>query len=256
VPGPSSFLDPPPLAFAHRGGASEAPENSWAAFRHAVSLGYRYVETDVRATSDGVAIAFHDPALLRLTGRDGLVRDTPWREVRRLTLADGQGVPRLEELLGAWPALKWNIDVKRPEAVAPVVEAVRRTSSAARVLLTAFSDWRVARLRRALGGATALGAGRLEVAALAVAARLGLALPTVRAHAVQVPISHRGFQVVDGRFLRACHRAGAQVHVWTVDDETEMERLLDLGVDGLMTDRPSVLREVLAKRGEWAQRKR
>lgn len=240
-----------PLAFAHRGGAAEAPENSWAAFEHAVALGYRYVETDVRATSDGVAVAFHDPDLSRLTGRKGLVRKVAWRELQHLELAAGQRVPKLEDLLGAWGTLMWNIDVKRPEAVGPVAEAVRRTRTTERVLLTAFSDWRLAALKRALGTAVATGAGRLSVAALLAASRLKLAPPAIKAQAVQVPPSFRGLRVVDEHFVRTCHRAGAQVHVWTVNDEAEMAQLLDLGVDGLMTDRPSVLKRVLLERGQW-----
>jgi glycerophosphoryl diester phosphodiesterase len=253
VTGRSLFFDHPlPLAFAHRGGAAEAPENSWAAFEHAVALGYGYIETDVRASSDGVAVAFHDPALERLTGRRGLLRDTPWREVRHLELADGRGIPKLEDILGTWPALCWNIDVKRPEATHEVVEAIRRTASAGRVLVTSFSGRRVARLRAALKDEVATGAGRPAIAALVLAGRLGLAPIRTRAVAAQVPVRYLGARVVDKAFVRACHRAGAQVHVWTVDEEGEMARLLDLGVDGVMTDRPTVLKGLMAKRGQWA----
>ena len=247
-----AFFDHPlPLAFAHRGGSAEATENSWAAFEHAVALGYSYVETDVRATSDGVPVAFHDPRLERLTSSSGLLRATDWQRLSRLRLPDGSAVPKLEDLLGTWPALRWNIDVKRPEAAVPVVEAIKRTKAQDRVLLTAFSAWRIARLRAALGPATVTGTSRWGVAALLVARYAGLSLVWARASAVQVPISHRGLRVVDAPFVRTCHRAGAQVHVWTVDEPAEMECLLDLGVDGLMTDRPSALRELLAGRGHW-----
>jgi glycerophosphoryl diester phosphodiesterase len=247
-----AFFDHPlPLAFAHRGGAAEATENSWAAFEHAVALGYSYVETDVRATSDGVPVAFHDPRLERLTSSSGPLRTTDWQRLSRLRLPDGSAVPKLEDLLGTWPELRWNIDVKRPEAAVPVVEAIKRTKAQDRVLLTAFSAWRVARLRAALGPATATGASRWGVAALLIARRAGLSLVWARASAVQVPTSHRGLRMVDAAFVQTCHRAGAQVHVWTVDEPAEMERLLDLGVDGLMTDRPSALRELLTRRGQW-----
>lgn len=248
---PGFFNHPLPLAFAHRGGASEAPENSWTAFEHAVALGYHYIETDVRATSDGVAVAFHDPSLERLAGRRGLLRETPSHELAGV-LPDRRGIPRLEDLLSAWPSLRWNLDVKRREAVPLAVKAVKRTSSTDRVLVTAFSDWRVARLRRALGPAATTGAGQLEVAVLAIAGRLGFAPPGTSAGAVQVPPAHKGVRIVDERFVRTCHRAGVQVHVWTVDEEAEMERLLDLGVDGVMTDRPSVLKKLLVRRGQWA----
>jgi len=249
----SAFLSQPgPIAFAHRGGAAEAPENSWAAFERAVELDFHYVETDVRTTADGVAVAIHDPALERTTGHVGLVSRTSSRDLDALRLGDGGPVPRLEDLLAAWPDLRWNIDVKQREAVVAVAGAIRRTCSKDRALVTAFAGRRARRVRAALGPELATGAGRLAVALLVVAK----AAPWVRlpapASAAQVPVRQGRIRIVDGAFVRACHRAGMAVHVWTVDDRSEMERLLDLGVDGIMTDRPSVLKEVLEKRGQWA----
>ncbi|MHB1496563.1 MAG: glycerophosphodiester phosphodiesterase family protein [Acidimicrobiales bacterium] len=253
VAGLPAFLDHPrPLAFAHRGGGSEATENSWAAFEHAVSLGYSYIETDVRATSDEVPVAFHDSRLERLTGSAGLLSDTTSKDLGHARLADGGSVPRLEDLLAAWPELRWNIDVKCPRATGPVIEALRRTNAGPRVLVTAFSARRVARLRQALGPAVATGASALGVAGLLLARRAHLAPTWARCSAAQVPVNFRGQTVVDAGFVETCHSARVQVHVWTVDDPAEMARLLDLGVDGLMTDRPSALRELLISRGQWA----
>lgn len=246
------FLDHPgPLAFAHRGGSAEAPENSWAAFEHAVSLGYRYLETDVRTTADGVVVALHDPTLDRVADRPGALAKMTWAEVREAKLRDGREVPLLEELLTAWPEARWNIDVKTPEAVAPVVDALRRTGSVDRVLVAAFGGRRSAEVRSALGPNLATGAGRGTVAAL-LAAKFGLrAPPRSPAVAAQVPLQRRGVRIVDAAFLRVCHQAGIAVHVWTIDDPAVMERLLDLGVDGIMTDRPTSLKEVLERRGQW-----
>jgi glycerophosphoryl diester phosphodiesterase len=246
------FLDHPgPIAFAHRGGSAEAPENSWAAFEHAVSLGYRYVETDVRATADGVAVALHDPTVDRVAGHQGVLAKMTWAEVRELKLGDDRAIPLLEDLLGAWPQLRWNIDVKTPDAIAPVVDVLRRTASVDRVLVAAFAGRRSARARAALGPMLATGAGRGTVAAL-VAAKV-VALVPVRSQAVaaQVPLQSRGIPIVDTGFLRVCHRAGLAVHVWTIDDAAVMEQLLDLGVDGIMTDRPSTLKQVLERRRQW-----
>ncbi len=247
-----AFLEHPgPLAFAHRGGSAEAPENSWAAFEHAVALGYRYIETDVRATADGVAVALHDPTLDRVTQQPGVLHKMSWRQVRATRLGDGREIPLLEELLSAWPDVRWNIDVKKPEAIAPVVEALRRTASVDRVLVADFSGRRASRVRAALGPALATGAGRWTVARLVAAKVITL---RVRSDAVaaQVPVQRRGIPIVDAAFVRVCHNAGLAVHVWTIDKPAEMERLLDLGVDGIMTDRPSSLKEVLERRGQWS----
>jgi glycerophosphoryl diester phosphodiesterase len=249
----SPYLEHPgPLAFAHRGGAGEAPENSWAAFEHAVSLGYRYVETDVRTTADGVAVALHDPSLDRVADRPGALRKMSWAQVRACKLGDGRELPLLEELLGAWPQLRWNIDVKRREAIGPVVEAIRRTGAVDRVLVASFAGSRAARARSALGPALATGAGRWTVASLLAAKVVRFWPVSSGAVAAQVPPRDGVIKIVDPAFVRVCHRAGLAVHVWTINTSAEMDRLLDLGVDGIMTDRPSILKEVLERRGQWA----
>ena len=249
---PFSFLDHPgPLAFAHRGGAAEAPENSWAAFEHAVSLGYRYMETDIRATADGVAVALHDPTLDRVADRPGVLSSMTWAQVREARLQDGREVPLLAELLTAWPTVRWNIDVKTPEAIAPVVDVLKQTGSVDRVLVAAFSDRRSAQVRDVLGPTLATGAGRLTVARLVAAKVVARAPVRTRAAAAQVPMRQWGVPIVDAAFVRVCHQAAIAVHVWTIDEPTVMEHLLDLGVDGIMTDRPTTLKQVLERREQW-----
>lgn len=242
-----------PIPFAHRGGAAEAVENSWSAFERAVSLGYRYMETDVRTTSDGVALAFHDRRLERLVHRPGLLARTSWAELGHAVLDDGRAIPRIADLLGAWPEVRWNIDIKTSSAVAPVVEAVARAGAVDRVLVTAFSDARTARARRRLGRGVATGAGRVAIARLLAAKRLPALARTIGPWpaAAQVPLARRGVPIVDDAFLRACHSVDVAVHVWTVDDEPMINQLLDLGVDGIMTDRPTVLKQVMVARGQW-----
>jgi glycerophosphoryl diester phosphodiesterase len=250
--GSGFFEHPGTLAFAHRGGAAEAPENSWSAFEHAVALGFRYMETDVRTTADAVPVAMHDPDLVRVTGRPGQVSRLTWRQVQAMPLRDGRQVPRLEDLLGTWPDLRWNIDVKRREAVVPVVEAIKRTGSKHRVLIAAFSDRRTEMVRAVLGPGLATGAGRWTIALMVGTKVLPLVAFRPKAAAAQVPVRSNGISIVNAAFIRACHRVGMAVHVWTIDDPAEMTRLLDLGVDGIMTDRPSTLKEVLAGRGQWS----
>jgi glycerophosphoryl diester phosphodiesterase len=241
------FLDwPGPLAFAHRGGASEAPENTLPAFERAVDLGYTYLETDVHVTSDGVLVAFHDTDLSRTCGRPGIITELPWSDVSTARVEGREPIPLMEDLLEAFPAARFNIDCKSNAAVSALVSVIKRTNSRHRVCLSAFDDRRLIRLRDALGPGVCTGLGPAQVAALRVLGRTAGG-----GGAAQVPVRQGRITLVDERFVRVAHRRGIQVHVWTIDDAAEMRRLLDIGVDGLMTDRPVVLRDVLVERGEW-----
>jgi glycerophosphoryl diester phosphodiesterase len=251
-----AFLDHPgPIAFAHRGGAEERPENTWASFSHARDLGYRYIETDVHATADDVVVAIHDPVLDRVSERSGTVGDLPWAEVAAARLEGDEPIPRLDELLAAWPEMRWNIDAKHEAVVGPLLEVLRRAGALERVCITSFSDARIQRVRDAGGPTLCTGTGPRGIAALRVAsvapAVAGLIDRWHGAGATQVPRSWGPVPVVDGRFVDFAHRAGLAVHVWTIDDGAEMARLLDVGVDGIMTDRPTRLKAVLEQRGAW-----
>lgn len=254
APPPPRFdvLDHPgTLAFAHRGGAAEFPENTMPAFEGALGLGYRYLETDVHATSDGVLVAFHDDVLDRVTDRQGAVGELPWSEVRQARIDGHHPIPLLEDLLAAFPEARFNIDPKHDACVPALAEVLRRTGSVGRVCVGAFDDERLRRLRAMVGPDLCTSLGPRATARLLAAGR-GLGRPSFAAGCVQVPPAYRGRPLVTERFVRAAHRSGLQVHVWTIDDRAEMERLLDLGVDGIMTDRPSVLRSTLESRGRWA----
>jgi glycerophosphoryl diester phosphodiesterase len=249
------YLDwPGPIALAHRGGAEDWPENTMRAFAGAVSLGYRYVETDVHATADGVLLAFHDDRLDRVSDRTGVIAELPWKQVRAARIA-GESIPLLEDLLGTWPDLRVNIDIKHENAIERLVEALRRTGAEDRVCVGSFSQSRLMRFRRQTAGHVCTSLGPVEVAALRAASYgPGLAsgrLPLAGA-AAQVP-TRAHIPLVDQRFVATAHRRGLQVHVWTINDEREMDRLLDLDVDGLITDRPALLRDVLVRRGQWVE---
>lgn len=246
------FLDgPAPLAFAHRGGAAGGLENSMSAFGRAYRLGYRYLETDVHATCDGVALAFHDRTLDRVTDASGVVAELPYAQVAKARIGGVEPIPRLDDLLGAWPDVRVNLDVKHPAAVGPLVDVVRATGAYDRVCVASFSERRIAAVRAALGPRVATALGPRGVAALRLAAYGARRAAPRGIPCAQVPVRVRGLRVVDARFVRAAHAAGVSVHVWVVDEAAEMRRLLDLGVDGLMTDRLEVLRDVLAERGAW-----
>jgi glycerophosphoryl diester phosphodiesterase len=247
-----AFLDaPPPIAFAHRGYARGGDENSLAAFQRAVDLGYRYLETDVRATADGVALAFHDSRLDRVTDRRGVVSQLPWSTVHEALIAGREPIPLLIDVLDSWPAVRVNIDVKSSAGVTPVVDALRRTGADGRVCVTAFSDRRIAILRDALGPSVVTGLGPRAATAVRVAVTRRRPLPPLPGRCLQVPPRFGRVQLVDARLVEAAHAARLAVHVWTVNDQDEMRRVLDLGVDGVMTDRAVLLRDLLRERGQW-----
>jgi glycerophosphoryl diester phosphodiesterase len=250
-----AYLDgPTPLAMAHRGGAIEYLENSMPAFEACVAMGYRYLETDVRATADGVLVAFHDPGLERVTDRTGRIDQLPWAEVARARIGGREPIVRLEELLGAWPDVRFNLDIKAAGVLAPLVRTVRRLQVADRLCLASFSDARIAAARRLFGPSMCTSLGPRGVAALRLSSYSPRAAGLVRipAGCAQVPLQLGGRALVDDRFLAAAHARGLQVHVWTVDTPEETAAMLDLGVDGIMTDRPAMLRETLEERGQWA----
>jgi len=249
-----AYLDaPPPLAFAHRGGAAYGDENSMEAFARAVDAGYRFLETDVHATRDGVAVVFHDHTTERLLGRPGRIEDLTWAELASIRSRGDWVVPRLADLLDSWPESRINVDMKSDAAVDPTIETIWKTGARDRVLLASFSDRRIRWARKVCGPRQATAMGQREVASLRLGSLHGRGLagfvPGVAA--VQVPVRYARVRVVDARFVRHAHRLGMQVHVWTIDDPAEMHELLELGVDGIMTDRIDVLRDVLIARGGW-----
>ncbi|GAA4920609.1 glycerophosphodiester phosphodiesterase [Streptomonospora salina] len=256
------YLDTPaPIALAHRGGrltdASGAVdtslENTAVAFQHAVDLGYRYLETDVHATADGVLMAFHDTTLDRATDRSGRIADLPYAEAARARVAGREPIPLLEDLLGAWPHVRLNVDIKSDAAVAPLVRTLRRTAAWDRVCVGSFDQRRVNRARRLFDRPVATSCGPVEVARLraaSFAAPLRPLAPTVPVCA-QIPLSHSSIPLVSSDVIATAHRLGLQVHVWTINDTGVMERLLDAGVDGIVTDDTEGLRRVLRRRGAW-----
>jgi glycerophosphoryl diester phosphodiesterase len=227
-------------------------ENSMAAFARAVDLGYRYLETDVHATADGMLIAFHDDVLDRVTDRVGTVSELTWAQVREARIDGREPIPLLSEILQAFPDARINIDPKSDAAVEPLPRVLGDASAVDRVCIGAFDQRRLLRIRRALPG-VATSMGPWEVRALKIAAKAGPLRLVIRSSAVclQVPEYHEDTRVVDRAFVDTAHARGLQVHVWTVNDPIDMHRLLNLGVDGIVTDDLVRLRDVLDERGHW-----
>ena len=253
-----AFFDVPFAAYAHRGGALYPAnlhrENTLHAFQQAVGLGYRYLETDVHATADGVLVAFHDSVLDRVTDRTGKVARLPYAEVVRARIAGRDPIPRLSELLTAFPDARFNIDAKSAGAVELLATVIAEHDAYDRVCVSSFSVARLHRLRRRLGSRVASAASSVGVAVNRFVPWLTWALNSP-APVLQLPVTYpfrgRRLQVLTPRLVRAVHRAGKRVQVWTIDDSKTMTRLIELGVDGIFTDRIDVLKDVLVRHGLW-----
>ena len=257
------YLDHPrPIAFAHRGGAAHAPENSPATFEHAVKLGYAYLETDARATSDGKLVAFHDRTVDRVTDGSGPIGVLPYRDVAALRIAGSEPIPLIEDLLAAWPDVRFNIDLKDEPGIALLPGVLRRTGSWDRVCVTSFSGSRLRAARRLLDRPVCMTTSPAAIAA--IRCFIGAVSATPRAPHMRLlagRLSHAGARcaqvpgwVATESFLRRSHALGLDVHVWTINDRAEMIRFLDLGADGVMTDDIVTLRDVLIERGQWHPR--
>ncbi len=242
------------LAFAHRGGNLAAPENTVAAFQHAVDAGYRYLETDVHLTKDGVLVAFHDSGLSRVAGMADTVSENTWADLRTVDLGGGHRIPTLDELLETFPTSRFNIDPKSDDSVEPLAKALGAHNALGRVGVGSFHDSRIHHLRRILGPNLCSSPGPRDVFRLTLRIWSRRTLDTDRNFGygcVQLPVSVGPIRLDQG-LIDGYHQLGLPVHVWTINKRTEMNRLLDLGVDGIMSDDVVLLREVLRQRGQWA----
>lgn len=235
------------LAVAHRGGAGLGPENTLTAFRRSLALGFSHLETDVRVTADGVCVAFHDRTLRRVTGVAGRVADLTWTELRTLPVLGVGRVPRLDDLLTRWPGARWLLDVKQPGEVGRLVDVVRDVGAAGRVTLAGSWDATLQDACRRVGDDVSRTLGWGSVVRLL----RGVGVEPRGAQTVCLPRRLAGRRAATPALVERAHRYGLRVLVWGVDDPQEMHRLLDDGVDGVITDRPDLLREVLVARDAW-----
>ena len=246
------FLDHDgPAAFAHRGGAAEAPENTMAAFQRAVDLGFEHLELDVRATADGEVVVFHDATLDRVTHHTGPVGQRTLAELAGVRVAGTEPIPRLLDVLDAWPDVRINVDPKDDGVSVPLAELLAERAPFDRVCVMAFSDRRLRRLRARFGDRLCTALGPLGMTRMRLAAS-GVRTGRPPGEVAQVPPVLGGRQLLDEDVVRVARAWDTPLHAWVVDHPGEMERLLDVGVDGIMTDRPTVLRDVLRSRGAWS----
>lgn len=252
-----------PIRFAHRGSRVLWPENTAEAFQGAVDLGYRYLETDVRVTRNGVVVVFHDETLERTTNGVGKVAEWMWEDLQRLDAAwsfdpdhefpcrgTGVRVRSLDEVFATWPDAHFNIDLKGPGLEWLVADLIKRHHREESTLIGSFFGHRTAKFRRITKSAVATSAGPEATIGMWLASRLGRHLSHASI-AYQLPFDYRSLPI-DRRLVDAIHEAGAQLHTWTVNTAEDMHRMLNLGVDGIVSDRPDVLNDVMRARGHLA----
>ena len=240
----NNFLKQEFIGFVHRGGADETTENTIPAFQYALDLGFKYIETDVQATKDGKIVIFHDHDLSRMSSRKEKIADLYFDEIRQIELNGGGQIPLLEEALATFPQAFFNIDVKTNDAVVETANIVLENANPDNICIASFSSQRLKELRHLLGKNFISSSSQSEVIHLLLSS-LGLSFKKSIGDCVQVPPSQWGIPIVTPRFIKHMHALNKKVHVWTIDDKEEMQRLYDLGVDGIMTDKPSVLKEFL-----------
>lgn len=242
-----------PLALAHRGGAALAPENTLAAFALATALGVRYLETDVRLTADGELVCFHDATLDRVTGAHGSVTRHTLKALRGLRVAGREPIPTLADALEAFPRANFTVDLKDRGAIAPLAKLLQHSDFRERVCIAgAWDGWLDIVRAEVPGVQTALGWRSLTAVVTSARAGMPPARRFATAEFAHVPLRLGRVPVFVERLVEGAHRIGVRVVVWTVDDPATMVRLLDAGVDGIISDRPDLLREVLIARDQWS----
>jgi len=253
----------PPLAIAHRGSRELWPENTMEAFSQAVALGFRFLETDLHVTADGVLVCVHDDTVDRTTEGTGAVSSFGFEELASLDAGfrhnslggypfrgKGVSIPSLEEAVTTLSEVSFVVDLKVDGQVGLLADLIERLSLHDRLIVGSFSDQRLEEFRRATRGRVPTSTGPMMSRMWLLTSRVGRGAGG-DASALQLPTQVRGIKVIDKKLVDTAHAKGLQVHVWTVNDPAEMEAYLDLGVDGIISDRPDLLREVLMSRGQW-----
>ena len=234
--------------FVHRGGDEVKTENTLEAFEYSSNLGFIFIETDVQSTKDGHVVIFHDSTLKRMAGIDKRIKDLTLNELKEIELINGGRVPLLYEALDSFPDLRFNIDIKTEDALENTIKIIKEMRCFNRSCLASFSSSRLNRIRKIAGPEACTSSGQMEIFNL-ICRSIGITTKRTNSDCAQIPTSQWGIPILTKRFIAKAHQEGKLVHIWTIDDENEMYKLIDFGVDGLMTDKPSVLKKALQLKG-------
>jgi len=240
-----------PQPIAHRGGSFFGAENTMDCFEHAINMGFKTIETDIQATKDNKLVVFHDLTLDRLTSEKGIIKEKTWNELKNIKVLGKFQIPLLSDIFNIWPEIKINIDPKNDHCIDELIKFLEINDYFDKICIGSFSGKRLEKLRDVFGSKLCTSAGPKEVLKLKIASIIGNHNISIDAQCVQVPIKYYGIKIIDRKFIEFCHNLNLKVHVWTINDILEMEKLLDLGVDGIISDNLEGLKTVFCKRKIW-----
>ena len=237
------------IPFAHRGGSYDFCENTLDAFNNSINLGYRHIETDVRHTKDNKLVIFHDPDLKRICGLDIKIENLDYEDLKNIKIFERHTIPLLDEVLSSWPEINFNIEPKSLNSAHLLKEKLKSLRNLEQICIGSFSNTKMNILRREFRDNLCTSMTESETILFFLNRVLpiyGNSIPCL-----QIPMSHMGFRIVTNNLVEHVHSLGKKIHVWTINDEKQMIDLIDLNVDGIMTDKPKTLKKVLQTKFLW-----
>ena len=236
------------FGFVHRGGDEVETENTIEAFKYSSDLGFVFIETDVQATKDGHVVIFHDASLKRMAGVNKSINELTLKEINEINLLSGGKIPLLSEALETFPDLRFNIDIKTEDALEETIQIIKKMNFLDKTCLASFSSSRLKRIKNLAGPEACISSGQMDIFKM-MCQSIGIELQATMSQCAQIPVKQWGVPVLTKRFIETAKKQNKFVHVWTIDDIDQMFELIEFGVDGLMTDKPSVLKEAMLKKG-------
>ena len=238
------------VPIAHRGASLVATENSFESFRKAFDLGYRIIETDIHSSKDGTAYIFHDNTLERLTGENLKISDLKDVDIDSLKVNKSSIIPRLSNVFEEFPEGLFNLDAKTWEATIPITNTVKKMACSSRVCIGSFNDKHIDAIIRELGVETCHSMGTSNVFKFYLGAQLGIK-QNFTAQCIQLPIKQFGISLITQKILRHARKLGIKIHFWTINNSGLIQKLLELDVDGIMTDDCILLKTIMEKKHKW-----
>ena len=242
------FQDYSFYGFVHRGGDEVETENTIEAFKYSSDLGFVFIETDVQATKDGHVVIFHDATLKRMAGVNKSIKELTLKEVNEIDLLDGGKIPLLTEALETFPDLRFNIDIKTEDALEETIRIIKQMNFLDKTCLASFSSSRLKRIKHLAGPEVCISSGQMDIFKM-MCQSVGIGLKATMSQCAQIPLKQWGVPVLTRKFIEIAKKQNKLVHVWTIDNKDQMFELIEFGVDGLMTDKPSVLKEAMVEKG-------